>query len=81
MEWQPIETAPRDGRRVLLWLPGRGPEWGYWSVPTKDLVNREPCWNDGEHALSNPWSWPPPSHWLPVEPPPGAEFPGEGRSE
>jgi hypothetical protein len=71
MEWQPIDTAPRDGRRVMLWLPERGPQWGHWGVPPNDVVPSEPCWHDGEHALSRPWGWKPPSHWLPIVPPPG----------
>jgi hypothetical protein len=75
MEWQAIETAPRDGRRVLLWLPERGPAWGYWGMPPQDVVKSEPCWHDGEHAFSHPWGWRPPSHWLPLVPPPGQKPP------
>jgi hypothetical protein len=30
-EWQPIETAPRDGTRVLLWDGGPEAYIGYWS--------------------------------------------------
>ena len=31
MEWQPIETAPKDGTRVLVHEPGMEPEIAHWS--------------------------------------------------
>ena len=54
-EWQPIETAPRDGRELLLIsMPGKA--YGIGSY-------RAEIWWDW------PWSMPP-SHWLPLPPPP-----------
>jgi hypothetical protein len=38
IDWQPIETAPRDGTPLLLWLPApiSGPAIGHWDP---DLVS------------------------------------------
>lgn len=65
-DWQPIESAPKDGERVLLWGLGflvmlgqwaglgdyAGPQW--WSVTGVAIV-------------------PPPTHWMPLPQPPGAQ--------
>lgn len=32
IDWQPIETAPRDGTRVLLYAKGRGVEISFWGT-------------------------------------------------
>jgi hypothetical protein len=67
MEWQPIETAPKDGTVVLLFVPG-------------DDDCREDCWItaswDGlmggvwmDNARGEWWGFGP-SHWMPLPPPP-----------
>ena len=69
-KWQPIETAPKDGTRIMLCKQvGYVMAWaglGYW-------FNREPCphnppckpgthtgWTDGLDTYSTP------THWMPV---------------
>jgi hypothetical protein len=59
-DWQPIETAPKDGD-VLLWEPGRpvvvGNYYkGYWAE------------DDG-------WAFDP-THWMPLSAPPAQEVEG-----
>lgn len=63
MEWQPIETAPEAGGRVLVYNPVVGvysTEYSKGEWPLR-------CWN-GE-----PGTWfPRPTHWMPLPKPPEA---------
>lgn len=79
-QWQPIETAPKDGTEVLLFAPGRL-TYGAWVEPSpepnikyRDGFAPEPEWEDFEPYWS---SWDggfttehPPTHWMPLPPPP-----------
>ena len=71
-EWQPIETAPKDGTSVLG-FDGIGiaiMEW--WEPePEEDGESRYPSWvsysNTGQEFLSAP------THWMPLPAPPSRE--------
>jgi hypothetical protein len=67
MNWQPIETAPKDGTtyiggRLLCWvtLPGRDD-----MVPEYFVMDAR--WQDGRHRFRSATSGNP-SHWMPLEP-------------
>jgi hypothetical protein len=59
MEWQPIDTAPKDGQQVLVyeegaifisqWVDNKDEGIGWW-----------------DHGIVLP----PPSHWMPLPDPP-----------
>lgn len=64
-EWQPIETAPKDGRLIALyddrvvvgcWNPTLGDGWYFWDGSDGELN----CWIPGYG----------PSHWMPLPAPP-----------
>ena len=57
-QWQPIETAPKDGTIIDLWVPGFGRLVDQW-------------WDDG--AWSGVVSNSEVSHWMPLPSPPGEE--------
>jgi len=76
-EWQPIETAPKDGTWVLLFVPAE--------IPDEDR-GRHICagqWSDQLNGRTAPPRWMfawfdggyygyagPPTHWMPLPEPP-----------
>ena len=60
-EWQPIETAPKDGRLILAATPRATDFSGffvvYWSGPD-------------ENWLYSVGRWIKPTHWMPLPAPP-----------
>lgn len=79
-EWQPIETAPKDGTRVDLWvevsLLGAGREtdcyWdrGAWFIPANN-------YGDGCSTYDGQM----PTHWMPIPEPPLSRNQNEGAGE
>lgn len=72
-KWQPIETAPKDGSRLLLATPSGKMADGIWSL-------RYQVW-------SWPYVMTEPTHWMPAPPtparliaPPNADLSGRTRS-
>ena len=70
-EWQPIETAPKDGTLLLLIMVGFEPAVGAyyshgWDYQTED------CFAEYDHWLAyleNRGVWKP-THWMPLPTPP-----------
>lgn len=78
MEWQTIETAPKDGTEVLL--------FGHWAGEINGIIaDRKQAdigsWQGGKSDyVGNFWwrlstgdayaCWMVPSHWMPLPPPP-----------
>lgn len=64
MEWQPIETAPRDGRRVLAWI----------DEPERSQIAFAKLWfyedgtlGGGAEGFIGKWNI---THWMPLPEPP-----------
>ena len=64
-EWQPIETAPKDGTKVLFWHNG-DIHLAWWR---KNILGQEGFggygWSYAEFSM--------PTHWMPSPEPPKAE--------
>jgi hypothetical protein len=76
MEWQPIETAPKDGTRILGWssdarrvLPIR------WQGPPKTPADWPSGWRDDTLFLYSKDV----THWMPLPPAPSSTQQGEGK--
>jgi hypothetical protein len=63
-EWQPIETAPRDGAVVLLADFNR-PTWKVYSA-LWDTTWRKPSWR----TIDNRGLYDKATHWMPLPTPP-----------
>lgn len=82
-QWQPIETAPKDGRDMLLWHPQFGILMGHWDhVGTSDWwavyawpqpMHSHPCegWFS-PFMESDGVDGVDPTHWMPLPAPPAA---------
>ena len=69
MEWQPIETAPKDGTPHVRGLTVRNNRYGseWWEVIAGQLTD------EGEfidHDKNSPWRAEDYTHWTPLPPPP-----------
>jgi len=88
MDWRPIETAPKDGTPVLLWLKDKCDRnytvtglcdyfsIGIWLYGRWNSIDVEDCGTMGGECTG----WMPdwcciavnPSHWMPLPEPPNA---------
>ena len=75
-EWQPIETAPRDGTVILLAWSRRNERFntavrpGFWDKDRKNfpwVAVIEGC----SYAAFDAWREDGPTHWHPLPDPPG----------
>ena len=62
MEWQPIETAPKDGTRIIV-----ADARNVWCNVSWEKMKRAP---DRWAAVFGPIPIEP-THWMPLPPPPG----------
>ena len=81
-EWQPIETAPKDGTVVDLWnIKGHRLTDIRWVVEPRDGVAHPNCIMDGWKRPSYvPWECLTPdqfTHWMPLPQPPTLPLHGE----
>ena len=64
-EWQPIETAPKDGRLVLI-RTAAGDEWA--GTFTAHWSRHSNGWFYSDHRTH-----PRPTHWMPLPPAPSRQ--------
>ena len=69
MQWQAIETAPKDGIAVLLYRPGMQ-FVGYWGGNFGWVIN----------APGLPIIYPLPTHWMPLPEMPKKEGENDGKN-
>jgi hypothetical protein len=72
MDWQPIETAPKDGTAVLVWPPSKPGTMtcAVWASRHSPFARLWPYWRRLDvsgHERSRDL---PPTHWAPLPPGP-----------
>ncbi len=66
-DWQPIETAPRDGTKIIAWRPAVGVADTMYYAEYEGLTGGAWHWADDGDA---PHVERQPTHWMPLPPPP-----------
>lgn len=71
MEWQPIETAPRDGTEILIYLgsPWAAVEKAQWYEPWRNWQKENIDWSENPKEQFGIGSAIP-THWMPLPAPP-----------
>jgi hypothetical protein len=67
MQWEPIETAPKDGSDVLA---GHTLKWGMVAVPGCPMRWQEGKWHAHFGGDTYKPVEPQPTHWMPLPSPP-----------
>ena len=69
-DWMPVKTAPKDGRKVDLWVRF---ESGWRRVADAHWNDELGNWQLGEYNASNYLKHPEITHWMPLPEPPALE--------
>lgn len=71
--WRPIETAPKDGTRVLVYQEDEAsdmtPQIAWW-ITWHGEEGWHICWDN--EPLQNNSAFAPPTHWAPLPEPPAS---------
>lgn len=66
--WQPIETAPRDGTKILVYIQSASLDW---RIVARAFDEHDGWYSDpGKHHVR-------PTHWMPLPDPPSAALRAE----
>lgn len=71
-EWQPIETAPKDGTHIDLWADGERLADCFWAEGEDyghDDCHWRQCYAEASSSFQTAYD---PSHWMPLPAPPKA---------
>lgn len=74
--WLPIETAPKDGTRIILRCPNIGAVEGWWDCVDGGGFEEGPpifWWTtENDLIIFGDGSYDDPTHWMPLPPPPNS---------
>jgi hypothetical protein len=66
-EWQPIETAPKDGQYVIVYSPNNPTDYGIESVQVAHWCMYGSGWIVGAFDYEDSgWFRTHPTHWMPL---------------
>lgn len=78
-EWQPIETAPKDSSRVLVWMEPLPDPYATYREGNMAVIASYVAFSDAlkREGMTDGWSWYGPercypTHWMPLPPPPSS---------
>lgn len=75
MNWQPIETAPKDSSRILIWSESpndgsRRVHLAWWAIPYENAPESRGRWETGLYGTTHPVVPQFVHGWMPLPAPP-----------